>query len=77
MRDKVLAAQRAGVSKVILPHENEPDLAELPPEARDQLEFVLADTVADVLSAAFDGKPARKPKPRSSATRERRAARSA
>ncbi len=75
VRDKVLAAQRAGVSTVILPHENEADLAELPPQAREQLRFVLADTVADVLDAAFDGKPARKP--RAAATAGRRAARSA
>jgi ATP-dependent Lon protease len=55
VRDKVLAAQRAGVHKVILPRENEPDLAELPPHAREQLQFVLADTIEDVLGEAFDG----------------------
>ena len=62
VRDKVLAAQRAGVHKVILPRENEPDLVELPPQAREQLQSVLADTIEDVLGAAFDGdrpKPAR------------------
>src|SRR5262249_20288575 len=55
VRDKVLAAQRAGISKVVLPRENEPDLAELPSETRDQLEFVLAGTIDDVLRVAFDG----------------------
>jgi ATP-dependent Lon protease len=55
VREKVLAAQRAGVKKVIIPHENEPDLEELPKETREELEFVLADTVDDVLAAAFDG----------------------
>jgi ATP-dependent Lon protease len=74
VRDKVLAAQRAGVHKVILPRENEPDLVELPPEAREQLEFVLADTIEDVLSAAFDG--AVSPRARPAATPERKAARS-
>ncbi len=54
VRDKVLAAQRAGVHKIILPRENEPDLAELPPQAREQLQFVLADTIEDVLGEAFD-----------------------
>ena len=79
VRDKVLAAQRAGVHKVVLPKENEPDLVELPPQAREQLEFVLADTIEDVLGAAFDGTPAKaKPQRRPRAvTPERKAARSA
>jgi ATP-dependent Lon protease len=55
VRDKVLAAQRAGVERVILPRENEPDVADLPGEARKDLEFVLADHVDEVLEAAFDG----------------------
>jgi ATP-dependent Lon protease len=76
LRDKVLAAQRAGVHKVILPKENEPDLVELPPQAHEQLAFVLADTIDDVLAAAFDDAPANaKPqrRPRSVAP-ERKAA---
>jgi ATP-dependent Lon protease len=65
VRDKVLAAQRAGVHKVILPRENEPDLVELPPQAREELQFVLADTIEDVLGAAFDGaNGTTKPKPK-------------
>ena len=66
--------------KVILPRENEPDLVELPPQAREQLEFVLADTVEDVLGEAFDGakpKAAPKRRPRAAANPERKAARSA
>jgi ATP-dependent Lon protease len=55
VRDKALAAQRAGVKTVVLPKENEPDLSELPSEARDGLSFVLADTIDEVLSVAFDG----------------------
>jgi ATP-dependent Lon protease len=76
VRDKVLAAQRAGVRKVILPRENEPDLVDLPPQAREQLEFVLADTIEDVLGAAFDGARARR-RPRAAAAPERKAARPA
>ncbi len=75
VRDKVLAAQRAGVHKVILPRENEPDLAELPEQAREQLQFVLADTIEDVLGEAFDGATSRRPG--AAATPERRAAKSA
>jgi len=55
VRDKTLAAQRAGIKRVIVPHENEPDLEELPEETRHELDFVLADTIDDVLDAAFDG----------------------
>jgi ATP-dependent Lon protease len=63
LRDKILAAQRAGVRKVILPKENEPDLDDLPSEARKELEFVLADHVDEVLAAAFDGaSPVRAPR---------------
>jgi ATP-dependent Lon protease len=53
IREKSLAAERAGLSRVILPRENEPDLDELPPETREALDFVLADTVEDVFAAAF------------------------
>jgi ATP-dependent Lon protease len=53
VRDKVLAAQRAGLGRVILPRENEHDLEELPPEARDALRFVLVDSIGEVFDAAF------------------------
>ena len=55
VRDKVLAAQRAGIHTVVLPKENEPDLEDLPSETRKGIEFVLADHVDEVLAAAFDG----------------------
>jgi ATP-dependent Lon protease len=62
VREKALAAQRAGLKRVIIPRENEPDLSELPPETRDALDFVLADSIEDVFAAAFDGAAARKPR---------------
>jgi ATP-dependent Lon protease len=55
VREKVLAAQRAGIHRVVLPSENEPDLEELPAETREAVEFVLADSLDRVLAAAFDG----------------------
>jgi ATP-dependent Lon protease len=55
LRDKVLAAQRAGVAKVIFPKENESDLEELPPETREELEFIPVDWIEEVLEVAFDG----------------------
>ena len=54
LREKVLAAQRAGLEKVILPRENEADLTDLPAETREQVEFILADTIEAVLAQAFD-----------------------
>jgi ATP-dependent Lon protease len=76
VRDKVLAAQRAGIAKVILPRENEPDLKELPQEARDQLQFVLANTIDDVLGAAFDGVQKTSTVRRAASTERRAASRS-
>jgi len=55
VREKTLAAQRAGLKRVVIPRENEPDLEDLPKETRAELDFVLADTLDDVLAAAFDG----------------------
>jgi ATP-dependent Lon protease len=63
VREKVLAAQRADVKRVILPRENEHELDELPAETKRELEFVLVDTIEDVLAAAFDHKAATRPTP--------------
>ena len=59
VRDKVLAAQRAGLGRVILPRENEHDLEELPPETRDALSFVLVDSIDEVFAAAFSANGSR------------------
>jgi ATP-dependent Lon protease len=53
VKEKVLAAHRAGIKTVILPKRNERDLDDIPPELRDDLTFVLADRVEDVLNAAL------------------------
>jgi ATP-dependent Lon protease len=55
LKEKVLAAQRAGISKVLFPSENEPDLEELPEETRKALEFIPVDWIQEVLEVAFDG----------------------
>jgi ATP-dependent Lon protease len=55
VREKVLAAQRAGLKRVILPAENEVDLADLPAETRRELEFILVDSIEQVFDVAFDG----------------------
>jgi ATP-dependent Lon protease len=74
IREKSLAAQRAGLKRVILPRENENDLEDLPPETRQALTFVPADTIEDVFAAAFDGK-ARSRSQRGPTVVERQAAR--
>jgi ATP-dependent Lon protease len=73
LREKVLAAQRAGIPKVIFPKENESDLEELPPETREELEFVPVDWIEEVLEVAFDGSLP-KVAPARPLTRERKAA---
>jgi ATP-dependent Lon protease len=61
IREKSLAAQRAGLKRVILPRENEPDLAELPSETKRELEFILVDSIDQVFDAAFDGRVSARP----------------
>jgi ATP-dependent Lon protease len=56
VREKALAAQRAGLKRVILPRENEHDLDDLPAETRKGLEFSLVDSIEDVFGLAFDGR---------------------
>ncbi len=41
LKEKVLAAHRAGIKRVIIPERNKPDLEEVPKEVQDELEFVL------------------------------------
>uniref|UniRef100_A0A8C5R1I7 Lon protease homolog 2, peroxisomal n=1 Tax=Leptobrachium leishanense TaxID=445787 RepID=A0A8C5R1I7_9ANUR len=55
IKDKVLAAHRAGVKRVIIPKRNEKDLEEIPANVRRDLSFVLAESLDEVLNAAFDG----------------------
>jgi ATP-dependent Lon protease len=53
IKEKVLAARRAGLKRVILPFENQRDLRDLPEQARTELEFVFARRVEEVLEAAI------------------------
>jgi len=53
VREKVLAAHRAGVKAVVLPKRNEPDLDEIPETVKDALEFHFVDTVDEVLRCAL------------------------
>ena len=53
VKEKVLAAHRAGLTKIILPKDNEKDLAEIPKNILDTLELYLVDTVDEVLKIAL------------------------
>ncbi|XP_034282347.1 lon protease homolog 2, peroxisomal [Pantherophis guttatus] len=55
IKDKVLAVHRAGLKSVIIPQRNEKDLEEIPANVRQDLNFVMASTLDDVLNSAFDG----------------------
>jgi ATP-dependent Lon protease len=63
VKEKVLAAQRVGVHTVILPKENRRDLREVPASARDQIRFVFAEHMDEVLPVALHpvGKSEREP----------------
>ncbi|MGD9704175.1 MAG: endopeptidase La [Acidimicrobiia bacterium] len=54
VKQKVLAAHRAGLTEVVLPKRNGPDLEDVPERVREAMTVHLADTYADVLAAAFD-----------------------
>jgi ATP-dependent Lon protease len=53
VKEKVLAARRSGVKRVILPSPNKKDLRDLPDAVRDEMEFVFADRIEQVLDAAI------------------------
>ncbi|MDD4121763.1 MAG: endopeptidase La, partial [Eubacteriales bacterium] len=53
IREKVLAAHRAGIKKVLLPAENEADIEEIPSNVRKRLEFVLIHNVSEALEHAL------------------------
>jgi ATP-dependent Lon protease len=54
IKDKILAASRAGIDSVILPRRNEKDLVDVPEEVRAQLELRLVDSIEDVLEQALE-----------------------
>ena len=53
VKEKVLAAYRFGIKTIILPKENEKDLAEIPEDISAKLEFHLVENMDEVLAAAL------------------------
>ena len=61
MKEKVLAAYRAGLREVILPKGNEKDVRDVPQEVREKMAFTFASTMDEVLHLALLPHPARHP----------------
>jgi ATP-dependent Lon protease len=57
IKEKVLAAHRAGIKRIIIPARNERDLVDVPEQARKELEFVFAGHMDEVLKAALAEDP--------------------
>ena len=53
VKEKVLAAHRAGLKTIILPKDNEKDLAEIPKDVLDTLDMYMVDTMDEVLGIAL------------------------
>jgi ATP-dependent Lon protease len=53
IKEKVLAAHRAGIRKILLPKENERDLQDVPADVRNEIVFVPVETVEEVLKEAL------------------------
>lgn len=68
IKEKTLAALRAGITTVMLPRRNEKDLDDVPAEARRKLRFVLLDRVEDALRCALGDEPQAEDEPAARAT---------
>jgi ATP-dependent Lon protease len=60
IKEKCVAAARAGIRTVILPARNRRDLEDIPESVRKRLEFVWAERIEDVLARALEEAPARR-----------------
>jgi ATP-dependent Lon protease len=61
VKQKVLAAHRAGLKEVILPKRNEGDLEDVPEQVRAEMTFRVAETIDDVLRWALEETPSEQP----------------
>jgi ATP-dependent Lon protease len=53
LKEKALAAQRAGINRLIIPRRNEADIDDIPAHLRKRMKFVLVDSEDEVLDAAL------------------------
>jgi ATP-dependent Lon protease len=75
LKEKALAAQRAGINRLVIPRRNEPDIEDIPEHLRKHMEFVVVDSIDEVLDAALEPveptKLRRDGRPRSTSARRR------
>src|SRR5215475_9890550 len=64
IKGKVLAARRAGIRRVVLPKRNEPDLKDVPEEARRDLEVVFVENIRELLIETLEPSTSAAPEPR-------------
>ncbi|HUB05873.1 MAG TPA: endopeptidase La [Myxococcales bacterium] len=57
IKEKVLAAHRAGIKRIILPERNRKDLIDVPEQAKKDIEFVFCSTMDEVLKSALESQP--------------------
>jgi ATP-dependent Lon protease len=57
VKEKVIAAHRAGIKTVVMPQENEKDMEEIPENVKKDLKFVFADRIGDALKVTLTGTP--------------------
>ena len=57
LKEKVLAAHRFGIRTIIVPKDNEKDLADVPPEVQSELNFKLVETMDEVMKIALERYP--------------------
>ena len=62
IKEKVIAAHRAGMKTIILPKQNKVDQEELPEEIKSAINFIFVDTVDEVFDAALENKASSKTK---------------
>ena len=55
IKEKVLAAHRGGIKRIIMPARNEKDLKDIPKNVREEIEFIFVSNLNDVLAAAIEG----------------------
>ncbi len=63
VKEKVLAAHRAGIRRIIMPDRNVPDIEEIPDDVRKDLEIIPAKFISDVLTAALEADASPSPTP--------------
>ncbi len=74
IKEKVLAARRAGIRRVVLPRENEKDLRDLPPHVRQEMQFTFVERITELLAASLPSLTPTTASTRSPSTRPRPAA---